>query len=82
MDRNINWTVLEPRNEKGEAAGFGVWGPHVFHITPLQSGNWFATHTFEGVVTQVTQKHGVPSGHLAWRMARDHLTKIQDGDAA
>ncbi|HUH68847.1 MAG TPA: hypothetical protein VLZ05_08125 [Mycobacterium sp.] len=72
---NIEWMLLEPRNENGEASGIGTWGGHVYTIVVLQAGTCVATHQFRGgeITVLVT---GV-DGHRAWRTVRDHCTAMQ-----
>jgi hypothetical protein len=72
---NIDWTLLEPRDAKGEAAGFGRWQDHTYNCHRLGDGLFAVTHQQWGGEPTVL-KTGV-TGHLAWRAARDDCTKQQ-----
>ena len=71
---NIEWERIEPANEKGEAAGYGTWGTHVYVIHPLQNATFACLHVHNGVVRVLAS--GV-SGHRAWREARNDCTRHQ-----
>jgi hypothetical protein len=67
-NENIDWTLLEPRDAKGEAAGIGRWQGHTYVCHRLGDGSFAATHQYRGGEPTLL-KTGV-TGHRAWRVAR------------
>jgi hypothetical protein len=71
---NITWTVMEPRQENGEASGVGTWEDHTWFIARTAEGQWATAHVHKGLVTQFPL---ADRGHDAWRAVRNHCTRLQ-----